>query len=295
MRFANAPISYGVYGDITVDGATTTDAVLQSMATAGYDGSELGPPGLFGTPAEATASFRTAGLAAAGAYVPLHTQADRAKLDLDLAQMERTLDEICAVDPDGLVILADEGDDALLSAPRKDPSLSLDHDGWARLASAVSVAAARARDRGLEVSFHPHISTYVELPDEIERLLELTDVPLTFDVGHIVLAGGDGVELFGAWRDRINHIHIKDVRRTLFEDYRTSPVGGFNDWWPEVCAPLGHGDSGLEAFADEVRASGYDRWIVVEQDRAPLTPESVESVFADQAANLRWLHERFRG
>jgi inosose dehydratase len=208
--------------------------------------------------------------------------------------MERTIDEILAVDPDGLVILADEGDDLLLSAPRKDRSLSLDRAGWERLADVVSIASERARGHGLEVSFHPHISTYVELPEEIERLLELTDVSLTFDVGHIVLAGGDGVELFRAWRERVNHIHIKDVRRAVFEDFRASPIGGFNDWWPEVCTPLGKGDSGLDAFADAVRASGYDRWIVVEQDRAPLTVDSVDSVFADQAANLRWLHERFR-
>lgn len=294
MRFANAPISYGVYGDITVDGATTTEAVLQSMATAGYDGSELGPPGLFGTPEQARTSFRRAGLSAAGAYVPLHTQEDLAKLDHDLAQMELTFDEICAVDPDAIVILADEGNDRLLSAPRKSPALSLDGAGWARLAAAVSTAAARARDRGLEVSFHPHISTYVELPDEIERLLELTDVSLTFDVGHIVLAGGDGVALFRAWRERINHVHIKDVRRAVFEDFRAEPVGGFNDWWPAVCAPLGHGDSDLDAFAEAIRVSGYDRWIVVEQDRAPLTAESVARVFADQAANLLWLHQRFR-
>ncbi|MFV0374559.1 sugar phosphate isomerase/epimerase family protein [Microbacterium sp.] len=293
MRFANAPVSYGVFGDLTVDGATTTDALLQAMSAAGYDGSELGPPGFFGSPAAAAASFRAAGLGAAGAYVPLHTQGDPKTLERDLARMETTLSELAAVDGSGLVILADEGDEALLRAPRKDPVLSLDADGWDRLVRVVDAAAARARDRGLQVSFHPHIATYVELPDEIERLLETIDVALTYDVGHVVLAGGDAVGDFLAWRERINHIHVKDVRRDELEAARADGRADFDTWWARVCTPLGAGDADLSAFATAVRDSGYDAWVVVEQDRAPLTADSVPAVFADQAANLAWVHTAF--
>lgn len=293
MRFANAPVSYGVFGDLTVDGATTTSALLRGMAGAGYDGSELGPPGFFGTPTAAAQAFADAGLATAGAYVPLHTQGDRATLDRDLARMEVTLAELVASGRSGPVILADEGDDLLLRSPRKDAALSLDAAGWDRLVRVVDHAAGRARDRGLSVSFHPHISTYVELPDEIERLLETTDVSLTYDVGHVVLAGGDAVGCFRAWRERIGHIHIKDVRRSVLEAARADGRTDFDRWWADVCTPLGEGDASLADFAAAVRGTDYDGWIVVEQDRAPLTPESVEAVFADQAANLRWLREAF--
>jgi inosose dehydratase len=293
MRFANAPVSYGVFGDLTIHGAMTTDALLQEIAHAGYDGSELGPPGFFGSPADAAAMFAGAGLAAAGAYVPLHTQGTEAVVARDLEKMDATLDEIAAVDPTAVVVLADEGDDVLLRSPRKDPSLSLDNDGWARLIEVLNHAATLARRRGFEVSFHPHIATYVELPTEIERLLDTTDLSLTYDIGHVVLAGGDGVELFRAWRDRINHIHIKDVHRAVLEDARASGREDFDTWWANVCSRLGDGDSRLDEFAQVVTSTQYDRWIVVEQDRAPLTLESVSSVLADQAANFRWLSRHF--
>lgn len=293
MRFANAPVSYGVYGDLTVDGVTTTNALLQEIARAGYDGSELGPPKFFGAPAQAAEAFASAGLSAAGAYVPLHTQGTDEVLARDLARMDVTLDEIAAVDSTALVILADEGDDTLLGFPRKDPLQSLDHDGWARLTDVVTRAAARAHSRGFEVSFHPHIATYVELPGEIERLLGSTDLFLTYDIGHIVLAGGDGIELFQSWRDRINHIHLKDVRRAVLENARLQGRRDFDTWWANVCCPLGQGDSNLEEFARVVSSTQYDRWIVVEQDRAPLTHDTVSKVFADQAANLLWLRKNF--
>ena len=289
MKFANAPVSYGVFGDLTVEGATTTAQLLRTMATEGYHGSELGPPGFFGEIPEMVESFTAAGLAAVGAYVPLNTQGAADVLERDLERMRITFDEIQAVNPGALVILADEGNEELLRSPRKDPEQSLRGDEWLQLVAVVTNAAEEARARGLEVSFHPHVSTFVELPDEIERLLAETDLSLTYDIGHVVLAGGDGVELFLRWRDRINHVHIKDVRVAVLENARANNLDNFDEWWAGVATPLGQGDVDLDGFAEALRASNYDRWVVVEQDRAPLTVASLPAVLADQAANLRWL------
>lgn len=288
MRFANAPISYGVFGEITVDGATTTEELLATMAEAGYAGSELGPPGFFGAKDRMLRAFADAGLEAVGAYVPLNTQQPGPVLDRDIERMELTLDEVSAANPRGLVILADEGDPGILAQPRKDPARSLDAEGWAGLVDSVQRAAERARDRGLEVSYHPHVCTYVELPEEIERLLNDTDIDITYDIGHVVLAGGDGVELFRRWRDRVNHVHIKDVLPEVLEAARVDGTD-FETWFPRACTRLGEGESRLAEFATALRDTGYDRWVVVEQDREPLTPETYRDVVADQIANLNWL------
>lgn len=288
MRFANAPISYGVFGDLTVDGATTTDELLATMAETGYAGSELGPPGFFGSVERTARAFQAAGLEAVGAYVPLNTQRPGPVLDRDIERMGLTLEEIETVNPAALVILADEGDPGIIAQPRKDPSRSLDAAGWKRLVDVVQGAADRARDRGLEVSYHPHVGTYVELPEEIERFLEDTDIPLTYDIGHVALAGGDGVELFRRWRERINHVHIKDVLPVVLEEARVTGAD-LEEWFPRACTRLGEGGSRLDEFATALRETGYDRWVVVEQDREPLTPESYRRVVADQLANLHWL------
>jgi inosose dehydratase len=294
IKFANAPVSYGVFGDLTLEGHLTAGELLHSMGDVGYQGSELGPPGFFGTIPEMVDCFRDAGMSAVGAYVPLNSQGPTEVLERDLDRMRLTFEEIEAIDPSALVILADEGNEELLTSPRKAPNKSLNTEDWARLVLILESAASEARIRGLEVSFHPHISTFVELPEEIDRLLEDTDLSLTFDIGHIVLAGGDAIDLFYRWRERINHVHIKDVRRSVLEDARSSNLPNFDEWWPGVAKPLGQGDVDLQEFAKALHKTNYDRWVVVEQDCAPLTTASMPSVFADQAANLLWL-ERHLG
>src|SRR5439155_26171700 len=71
------------------------------------------------------------------------------------------------------------------------PEIGLDCEGWERLAEGVERAAGRCRARGFEPTFHHHACTYVEAPHEVELLLELTDIGLCLDTGHLLLGGGD--------------------------------------------------------------------------------------------------------
>lgn len=292
-RIANAPVSYGVFGEISVAGATTPAQVLRQMAEAGYAGSELGPPGFFGTVEETVGAFTDAGLAPVGAYVPLHTQCPGPILERDLARMRQTFDELAAVGG-GLAILADEGDPTLLAHPRHDRELGLDEAGWRQLVETVESARLEAESRGLETSFHPHIATYIERPWEVERLLADTAVPLCFDMAHIALGGGDAVADFERWRERINHVHVKDARTAVFEQAVTSGRDDFGVWWEQLCVPLGTGDLPVEEFLDAVQRSGYAGWLVVEQDGPVVTPDTLAAVVADQAHNYQWLSERLR-
>ena len=160
--------------------------------------------------------------------------------------------------------------------------------------SSSSRAPSLSIDGTLESYFYAQIGSAqersgTELPEEIDRLLSDTDVDLTYDVGHIVLAGGDGSALFDAWADRINHVHIKDVRPSVLEEARAAGREDLDAWWADVSTPLGVGDADLSSFCRTLRDSAYDGWVVIEQDRAPLTADSVEHVFAEQAANLNWL------
>ena len=291
IRIANAPVSYGVFGDLTVEGVSPAE-LLHTMAAAGYQGSELGPPGFFGGLDDLQEAFAASGLAAVGAYVPLHTQGPDEVLARDLARMELTLTELLAVNPAGVVILADEGNDTLLANPCHRPELGLDDDGWSRLVRVVEGAVRRIEEVGLAPSFHPHIATFIEQPAEIQRLLDSTSVPLTYDVGHVVLAGGDAVGSWRSWRDRVNHVHLKDARLGVLGEAIASGRDDFDTWWARLCTPLGAGDIALTEFTEALIADGFTGWAVVEQDRAPLTAAEVERVVADQAANYAWASRR---
>src|ERR1700735_4073747 len=91
IRLGNAPVSYGVFGQAAGGEGASPDRLLATMAESGYEGSELGPPGFFGTPTETRDAFRRAGLSVIGSYVPLHLGLlGSAAFEVDLAQMRRT-------------------------------------------------------------------------------------------------------------------------------------------------------------------------------------------------------------
>jgi inosose dehydratase len=288
-------VSYRVYGHAAGGPAASPAELLATMAAAGYDGSELGPPGFFGSAAQTADTFAAAGLVAAGAYVPVHFAADDDVVSRDFDRLRRTCEELSACGGTGLVILADEGSPELLLNPARpyaDRSLALDGPAWRRLARLTGQATEIAADYGLRTSFHPHVSTYVESPWEVEWLLALTDVRLTLDTGHILLAGGDPAQCLRGWRPRVNHVHIKDVRLEVLRSAKAEHRTDFDTWWAGVATPLGSGDVDIDGVLAVLAATGYDGWLVVEQDRAPTPASGYAAVADEQAANLRWLADR---
>jgi inosose dehydratase len=291
LPLANAPVSYGVFGS-TVEGASPAD-LLRSIAAAGYAGSELGPPGFFGSVEETATAFSHHGLRAVASYVPIHFTAGASTFDQDLGRMTTTCRELAATGR-GIAILADEGSDALLARPARawdDRSLALTDAQWGLLADRVRRAVDLAGGHGITCSFHPHISTYVESPWEVECLLELTDVALTLDIGHIALAGGDPVACASSWGSRIDHVHVKDVSLAVLREAQRLRRTDFDAWWAHVCTPLGAGDVDIDGVLDALLAQGYEGWLVVEQDRAPTPRADYAHVAAEQAANRGWLGE----
>ncbi len=287
----NAPVSFGIFG--TTGGSAAPADMLRALAASDYDGAELGPPGLFGTPEEAAALFADVGLRSIGAYVPLHLALDEETYAADMERMAITCRELVATGG-RLAILADEGSAELLVNPaREDRMLSLDDTRWEVAAQRLAQAVELARSHGLAASFHPHISTYVESAWEVDRLLDTTDVSLTLDIGHMALAGADPVACVHAWADRIDHVHIKDVDLSVLHAAKRDGRTDFDEWWAHVCVPLGAGDVDIEGVLDALVAHDYSGWLVVEQDRAPTSAEQLAEVAAEQAANRAWLAPRW--
>lgn len=299
VRIGNAPVSYGVYGAQAGGAGASPEQLLATMAAAGYEGSELGPPGFFGTPRETAASFEATGLTAIGAYVPLHLGLEeRTAFERDLQRMRTTCEELQACGGGGVLVLADEGAPELLLHPARtagESTLGLDEQGWDRLAQRLQEALELAKLYDLATAFHPHISTFVESPADVERVLAVDGVQLALDTGHIALAGGNPVECLRLWQERIAHVHIKDVRESVLTRAKLDGRADFDEWWGDVCVPLGQGDIDLATFLDELLRCSYSGWIVVEQDRRPTERAEYPGVAAEQRANLAWVRSHTGG
>ena len=278
MKVATAPISWGAceipgWGDLLPH-----ERVLDEMVASGYAGTELGPPGFLPEDRDALrAALARRGLALVGAFhpVPLHDPERRREATSAALATARLLAELGAP----MLVLAADGDgrrDAIGGRVPADGSASLDEDGWQYACTLVDRIARNAAELGVRTAFHPHAASYVEAPHEIERLLVGTDPILTglcLDTGHIGYGGGDPAGIARAHAARVRHVHLKDLRRDVHASAVQRRIG-FRDAVGEgVFAPLGDGDLDLAGTLAALRDSGYDGWLVVEQDvRLGITP-----------------------
>ena len=284
MKVANAPLSYGAFEMTVGTDFPVPDAsrVLAEMAAAGYAGTELGPPGYLG-------DADLGALELIGGFV----QIAFSDPDAGLEELHATLDlfgDATGARP----VLCDAGGPERVANPGRggeDASLRLDDARWRVLVDGVERAADAARSRGFEPVFHHHTSTYVEGVGEIERFLADTDVPLLLDSGHLLVAGGDPLQALDDWSDRIEAIHVKDVRLDVLAGVKAERADTLTAWRRGMFCALGAGDVDLVAFCAAVERSGYDGWVVVEQDRVLASEDDFANAAADQVANRDWLRE----
>lgn len=299
VRLANAPVSYGAF-EITVGRLPNVPDpvdVLDAVATAGYTGIDLGPPGYLGTPDTLRERLSSRGLSLAGAFMPL-AFSEPARLAAEIALVDEMLDLFDMVAPHAVepfvpkLTLCDAGSPERVANPgrgQRDPSLSLGPEGWRRLADGVRQVVRRCRDHGYEPAFHHHVSTFVEGPSEIERLLDMTDVSLCLDTGHLIASDGDPVAALRDWGGRINHVHLKDASRDAIPADRTNASPPEDLWSPRTWRTLGDGELDVRGFLDGLRSIGYRGWIVVEQDHIPDPRVHLSEVTARQVRNKRVL------
>lgn len=300
IRVANAPVSFGVF-ELTVGKLPNLpgpDEILDAVAGAGYAGIDLGPVGYLGHRDELRQRLEGRGLGLAGGWVQMRFS-ERDGFEEDLTVLDQALDVFSVVADTGLErpkpTLADAGSPARVANPGRGkdlPEIGLDASGWSRLADGVKRAVDRCRDRGLEATFHHHACTHVEAPHEVERLLELTDVGLCLDTGHLLLGGGDPVQALRDWGDRINHLHVKDVRMEVLRKVITDRAGMEAVWSRGTFCELGTGDVDIEGFLSLVKDRGFSGWLVVEQDRIPGPDQPASDATEAQARNRRFLEAR---
>jgi inosose dehydratase len=291
-QVANAPLSYGAF-EMTVGtdfAVPEPERILEAIGAAGYAGTDLGPPGYLGEGDVLAERLQANDLRLVGGFVPMRfSEGD------DGAGLRHTLDLFDAAGATGArPVLCDAGGPERVANPGRggeDASLRLDDARWRALVEGVARAADVARERGYEPVFHHHTSTYVEGVPEIERFLEDTDVELLLDSGHLLVAGGDPVAALGDWGERIGAVHVKDVRLDVLESVKAERADTLTAWRRGLFCALGQGDVDLDAFCAAVNDSGYDGWVVVEQDRVLADLTAFEGAAQEQVANRAWLKE----
>lgn len=276
MKVGTAPISWGVSEMPDWGQVLPAAQVLDEMAATGYAGTELGPWGYLPDNVEQLrADLDRRGLSLIGGFCPvtLHRPEQQAAQQRFALEVARRLRDLGAT----VLVLAEAGDAARLAsaghvAPGSTPAF--DDDAWRRFAAGANAIAGAAQQFGLTTAFHPHVGSYVETEAEIAQLLQGADpalVGLCVDSGHLAYAGVDPIALTQRYGDRVRHVHLKDVASGVLQQARRQGWSFSAAVGQGIFVPLGDGMVNLPAMLSALRATGYDGWLVVEQDRRLLT------------------------
>ncbi len=284
MRLATGPVTWGVdFAD--APGNPPWQLVLDEIAASGVGALELGPVGYLPEEPEALrAALAARDLTAVGSFV-FEDFHDGARAPAIAEMTRRACRAIAAAGGSVLVVIDRPGTERAATAGRSDVARRLDDGAWRAMLGAIRRTVAIAEGHGLRAAFHPHAGSFVEFEDEIERLLDDSDLRLCLDSGHMAYAGIAPERALVAYGPRIAHVHLKDVCRDVLDRVELDGL----DFWAAIAAgvfcPLGEGVVDLPAVLGALGDLGFDGYATIEQDRVP----GSGSPLADLAAALRAL------
>ncbi|MEX1180911.1 MAG: myo-inosose-2 dehydratase [Cucumibacter sp.] len=120
---------------------------------------------------------------------------------------------------------------------------------------------------GLRVVYHHHMGTVIQSEAEIDRLMEVTGEPfhLLLDTGHATWGGGDPARIARHYRQRISHLHVKDVREEVMWRSQRQDLSFLDSVLAGVYTVPGDGIVDFDRVLAEL--PGYSGWIVVEAEQ----------------------------
>lgn len=289
VRVANAPVSWGIL-EVGEWGDTPPAKFLDQLQELGYQGTELGPWGYMPTdPTVLAAELKRRDLDMAGAFVPVRfTQWGPGELE-GVLKTARLLSAVGCKE----ILISDAGEPGRrsLQDPR-DLTKSLTAAEWSVVGEALRQIAGAVRPLGLHVSFHHHVGSFVESPEELERLLEVTEsetVGLCLDTGHLTWAGGDPLAFVRRHARRISHLHLKDTNKERLDRAVNAGMDFVSAVNTGIFVPLGQGSIDYPAFFAALGEAGYSGWIVVEQDRLGAMPPEIPGPFEGARASRQYI------
>ncbi|WP_332629701.1 sugar phosphate isomerase/epimerase family protein [Halalkalibacter flavus] len=118
---------------------------------------------------------------------------------------------------------------------------------YEKLGQALERVSEIAKANGLVASYHPHLGSLGESPEQVEKIAQFTSINFCPDTAHIEAGGGDPIEFIKKYKDSIPYVHLKDLKGGDF-------------------LPLGEGEQNLQGVIEALQAMNYDGWVTVELD-----------------------------
>ena len=259
-QLAGAPISWGVCEANGWGYQIEADRVLSEMRECGITATELGPDGYLPQDAKELARVLDGhGLDLCGAFVPivLHKK-DRLKASYERARRQA---EVLAELNAGNFVLATPAEDGDYDS--RDP---MDAEAKAVFSESLPMITEIAKEFGLQMVLHPHAGTMFETPNDLDFLLNETDINLCLDTGHIVVGGGKPLDIAKRAGSRVKHVHLKDCDAVAAARIQNRTSTYSTEVKNGMYKPLGKGDAQISEVIRFLDGINYEGKLVLEQD-----------------------------
>ena len=271
IRIGANPIGWSNDDLLEIGGETPLETCLAEAKDAGFTGMELGNkfPREAGALKAALAPFD---MACIGGWHSVELLRRDAKEEFALAKAHRDLLKAMGT---SVFIVAEtsnaiHGNRAMPLSQR--PTLAA--GDFAAYGARMTDLARMLADEGLTLCYHHHMGTIIESREDIARFMDACGpaATLLLDTGHATWGGSDPAELARTYRDRITHVHCKDVRPAVIAEASAGD-------WSFLDSILGKGvalgtytvpgDGAIDYVAVFRELKGYAGWVVVEAEQDP--------------------------
>ncbi len=145
-------------------------------------------------------------------------------------------------------------------------------DQWQRLFDGLHVIGRIAHALGMQLAYHFHLGTGVQNQDEVDHVMNNTSpelVGLLLDTGHAYAAGINIDRLINQYGQRINLLHLKDVRLPILEEVKQQKLNFMQAVKLGMFTVPGDGCIDFKPILTQMHHCKYQSWFVVEAEQDP--------------------------
>ncbi|WP_239751729.1 myo-inosose-2 dehydratase [Mammaliicoccus sp. H-M34] len=270
IRFACAPIAWTNDDMPELGYENSFEQCISEMALSGYEGTEIGNK--YPKDPEVLKSFlEPRGLSVASAWLSLYLTSE--PYEVTEAAFIKHRDFLSALGAK-VIVVSEQGNSIqgdLTKALFKEKPVFTEKE-WQLLVDGLEKLGKLAHEKDMEIVYHHHMGTGVQTTHEIDELMKKTskdNVSLLYDTGHLVLSGEDPIDIFNRHKDRIKHIHFKDVRQKVKEVVDKDCKCFLDGVKDGMFTVPGDGVIDFKPILDLIYQSDYKGWIVVEAEQDP--------------------------
>ena len=143
---------------------------------------------------------------------------------------------------------------------------------WTALVDGLHQLGRIANEGGMRLCYHPHMGTGVMIERDVDRLMQTTDprlVHLLLDTGHLKFAGADPLAVARRYKERIAHVHLKDLRPGMAELVERDGLSFKDAIEIGVFTVPGGGIIDFKPIFSALAEADYEGWLIVEAEQDP--------------------------